>query len=261
MKIAVFWLFMLLLSSCIPLTATPAQTVVLVITTPTCTSPGTTQLLDVDSTSHLALYLPPCYDPQAAIPYPVLYLLPGHGGRAQDWDMVGLASYADPAIQSGEIRPLLIVMTDDFFGDISIDTIKGTLIPYIESRYPASRESRYRAIAGWSRGGAAAYLLAFQHPELFSSAGVFGNGLVSGQEDEVRAMLKTIPEDLKPRVFLNSGEDDTYMLQQARLLIPLLDEAGIEHAEIFGPGGHDGDTWLSNFPAYFRWLEAGWSGE
>jgi S-formylglutathione hydrolase FrmB len=71
-------------------------------------------------------------------------------------------------------------------------------------------------------------------------------------------MLAAIPADLKPRVFLSSGENDTYMLAHARMLLPLLDEAGIEHAEAFGPGGHDYPTWLGNFPAYFRWLEEGW---
>jgi enterochelin esterase family protein len=204
------------------------------------------------------VYLPPCYDPEALIPYPVLYLLPGRGGSARSWDLPGLVAQADPAILSGQVRPLLIVMTDEAFDYLSQATITEVLIPYIENNYPASGERRFRAVGGFSLGGYCAYLLAFQLPDLFSSAGVFGNGLVSGQEEQVRQMLAAIPEELKPRLFLNSGEQDTYMLQQARLLLPLLDEGGIAHTEVFGPGGHDSATWLGNFPAYFRWLEEGW---
>lgn len=102
------------------------------------------------------------------------------------------------------------------------------------------------------------YDITFQHPDLFASAGVFGNGLVTGREAQIEAWLKAIPPDMKPRLFLNSSESDTYMLQQAKALIPLLDKYGIENTEIFSPGGHSGEYWPSNFLTYFRWLEEDW---
>lgn len=258
MKKGIFFLSLLLLAACAPATAPPTPTTEPAAPTPACTTPGITGPLTVDTVGQIVLYLPPCFDPRAATPYPVLYLLPGQGGGPQDWDLSGLAYHADASIRSGEIRPLLIVMTDDTFEDITHETITGGLIPFIEAHYPVSRDRRDRAIAGGSLGGASAYLLAFERPDLFSSAGIFGNGLITGYEDETRAMLAALPPNLKPRVFLGSGEGDTYMLGQAQLLIPLLDEARIEHSQAFIPGGHDYFTWLSTFPAYFRWLEAGW---
>jgi hypothetical protein len=70
--------------------------------------------------------------------------------------------------------------------------------------------------------------------------------------------LKAIPADLKPRLFLNSGEQDTYMLQQAKALLPFLDKYGLQHTEIFNPGGHSSIYWLSNFPAFYHWLAEDW---
>ncbi len=63
---------------------------------------------------------------------------------------------------------------------------------------------------------------------------------------------------MEPRVFINVGENDTYMYGRAKVLIPILDEYGIAHTEIFSPGGHSGDYWVSNFAEYFRWLSLDW---
>jgi S-formylglutathione hydrolase FrmB len=101
-------------------------------------------------------------------------------------------------------------------------------------------------------------VLTFQHPDLFASAGVFGNGLTTGQEAQDEAWLQAIPANLKPHVFLNSGEQDTYMLQQAKALIPYLDKYNIQHTEIFSPGDHSYSYWVTNFPAYFHWLAEDW---
>ena len=48
------------------------------------------------------------------------------------------------------------------------------------------------------------------------------------------------------------------MLARAQVLITLLDEAEIEHVEIFNAGNHSYAYWLSNFPTYLRWLAQGW---
>ncbi len=48
------------------------------------------------------------------------------------------------------------------------------------------------------------------------------------------------------------------MLQQAKALLPYLDKYGIQHTEIFSPGGHSNSYWLTNFPAYFHWLAEDW---
>ncbi len=222
-----------------------------------CTQAGTVQILEVSGFGEIGLYLPPCYESQSK--YPVLYLLPGFGGTHMEWLDTGVAAVTDQSIQNGEIPPFLIVTTDDTYETIQAEDIVTALIPYIDSHYPTIPDRLHRAIAGGSLGGGSAYLLTFAHPDVFGSTGIFGNGLVAGREAEDEAALAAMPNNLKPRIFLNSGEQDTYMLQQAKALIPLLDKYGIEHAEIFSTGGHAGNYWLSNFPVFFRWLAEVWA--
>jgi enterochelin esterase family protein len=212
----------------------------------------------IGPSTEIDLYLPPCFDLDADGLYPVFYLLPGFGGSPSDWFDAGLASIADELVLAGEVPPFIIVTTDDSFDDLDATFIVQQIIPYIESHYHASPLRQHRAVAGGSLGGASAYHLAFKTPELFGSAGIFGNGAAVGEEDEIRSWLEEISETERPRIFLNSGEGDTYMLGRAQVLIDLLDEAEIEHTEIFNVGNHTYAYWLSNFPAYFRWLAQDW---
>jgi enterochelin esterase-like enzyme len=225
----------------------------------TCIKPGTVQALKLKAVGGIGVYLPPCYDPQASRLYPVLYLLPGFGGTSTQWFDYGLATLTDKLILGNEIPAFMIVTTDNTYDHLKPDQIVTTLIPYIESHYRAGTARRLRSIAGGSLGGATAYLLTFQHPALFSSAGVFGNGLTIGQEAQDEVWLQAIPPSLKPRIFLNSGEQDPYMLQQAKALIPYLDKYKLPHTEVFTPGNHSNAYWLTNFPQFFRWLAQDWN--
>ncbi|HTX92582.1 MAG TPA: alpha/beta hydrolase-fold protein [Anaerolineales bacterium] len=254
--VTALWLAAFLAAGCAaapaakPPTPTPAAS--------SCGLPGTVQAAELNIIGQIGVYLPPCYDPSPARSYPVLYLLPGFGGDYHEWLVAGVATLADRSISERVIPPFIIVTTDDTYEGVDQNQIIPVLLPYAESHFHASPEREYRAIAGGSLGGATAYVLTFQHPDVFSSAGVFGNGLTTGQEAELEGWLKSIPPRLKPRVFINSGEQDTFMLAQAKALIPFLDKYGIEHSEIFSSGGHDDNYWLSNFPAYFHWLAEGW---
>ena len=243
-----------LLAGCAPTRQVPTFT-----STPfSCVEPGTVQSLKVTGFGDIDQYLPPCYDFNAAVLYPVLYLLPGFGGTHREWLDIGIAPLTDKSIRNGDIPPFLIVTTDNTYDAIQQEDIITTLLPYIETHYQVSPDRIHRAIAGGSLGGASAYLLTFQHPDLFANAGIFGNGLITGQEAQDAIWLSAIPEELKPRIFLNSGEQDTFMIQQAKLLIPILDQYKIEHMEIFSAGGHDGRYWLTNFPAFYQWLSEDW---
>jgi len=228
------------------------------IAKPVCNSAGTTQIITVAPQVQIVLYLPPCFDPQSKYPYPVLYLLPGFSGTGHDWFDTGVDKLADAAILNGDIAPFLIVGTPDTFDDLDARVVYETILPYLESHYPAARDRRFRAAAGGSYGGAAAYHLALKHPELFSSAGIFGNGAALGEEDAIRAWLAATPKNILPRVFINVGESDTYMLQRAQTLVPILEAGGITPVDFFSPGGHNYAYWLINFPAFFHFLAQDW---
>jgi enterochelin esterase-like enzyme len=132
------------------------------------------------------------------------------------------------------------------------------LIPVVESNYPILADRRYRAVAGGSLGGIAAYRLVFQHPDTFSSAGIFGAGAISGEEKQIQAWLAFIDDRRGIRVFMDTGDEDIFMLERAQVMKSILDEAGIENQLHVGEGGHGYNYWISNFEIYLQWLAKDW---
>jgi enterochelin esterase-like enzyme len=223
-----------------------------------CSTPGTVQRAAVDDEAEIRLYLPPCYGEQPDRMYPVIYMLPGYGGTNDDFFAAGLARTADELILGAESPPFLIVAAPDPFPDLDAAIVMEKILPFVEEQYQVLPERACRAAAGGSFGGAAAYHLAFRHFDLFGAAGIFGNGTAAGEEEAIRGWLAAIPAGQKPRVFINVGESDTYMLERAKALLPLLDQAGILHAELFSPGNHSYDYWAENFAAFVRFISADW---
>jgi enterochelin esterase-like enzyme len=161
-------------------------------------------------------------------------------------------------ILSGEVPPFLIVATENTDADPMAETIFNELIPAVERQYPLLDDRRYRAVAGGSLGGIAAYRLAFQHPDTFSSAGIFGAGAISGEEKRIDEWLAAMTAANRTRVFMDTGDEDTFMLDRARVMKSILDEAGVQNQLHVGHGGHNYDYWVSNFAMYLRWLTKDW---
>lgn len=204
------------------------------------------------------VYLPPCYSAESDTRYPVLYLIPGRTSSPDTWFAAGLAEVVDRLIVSREIPPLIIVTTENIDADPMGETIYNELIPAIEVAYPIVDDRRYRAVAGGSLGGIAAYRLAFPYPDTFSSAGIFGAGAISGEEKQIGEWLSSMTDANRTRVFMDTGDEDVLMLDRARVMKSILDEAGIENELHVGHGGHNYAYWVSNFEMYLRWLTKDW---
>jgi len=188
----------------------------------------------------------------------VLYLVPGRSSAPDTWFAPGLAEIVDNLIFSGEISPFIIVTTENTDFDPMAETIYKELIPFVESQYPIMDERRYRAVAGGSLGGIAAYRLAFQYPDTFSSAGIFGAGAISGEEKQIDAWLSAMTDANRTRVFMDTGDEDIFMLDRAEVMKSILDEAGIENQLHVGHGGHNYAYWVSNFEMYLKWMTKDW---
>jgi enterochelin esterase-like enzyme len=204
------------------------------------------------------VYLPPCFSAEAKGRYPVLYLVPGRSSSPDTWFAAALANVVDGLILTKEIPPFIIVTTENTDSDSMAETIYNELIPLVESQYPIVDDRRYRAAAGGSLGGIAAYRLAFQYPDTFSSAGIFGAGAISGEEARINDWLSAMTDANRPRVFMDTGDEDIFMLERARVMQAILDEAGIENELYVGHGGHNYAYWVSHFEMYLKWLTKDW---
>ena len=76
---------------------------------------------------------------------------------------------------------MIVVATENIDNDPLAETIYNELMPLVEIQYSTMNDRQYRAVPGGSLGGVAAYRLAFQHPDTFSRAGIFGAGAISGE--------------------------------------------------------------------------------
>ncbi len=240
-----------------------------------------------------AIYLPPNYD-SSELNYPVLYLLHGGGGNQTDWIKQGdLAHIVDEAINKGKVAPMIIVMPDagtirngypnDIRGDWSFeDYFFSELMPFVENKYRIKREKRFRAIAGLSIGGEAAFWYANHHPELFSSACPLSSSFEVENFEDVRAYLVEITKDINipeeklkeafqtynvfqilesktkeqlesVRWYFDCGDDD-FLYEGNSLVHIALRKKNVKHEFRIRDGEHNWQYWRESLPEVLRFV-------
>ena len=150
---------------------------------------------------HALLYLPPGYDSQAKMRYPVLYLQHGGGEDETGWIKQGHANFIlDNLIANGTSKPMIVAMAYGYarraghvdpdltgkpFGSPEMmkamqemsqafeDDLTQALIPYIDSNFRTVADRDHRAMAGLSMGGMQTFQVTFDHLDLFSYIGGF----------------------------------------------------------------------------------------
>jgi enterochelin esterase family protein len=243
----------------------PAESPTAIIPAPTpfaCDTPGAVNDQSIPTSQGIdysyKIYLPPCYESDGSILYPILYLVPGRGGGPSAWFTAGAAEIADELILSRQVAPFIIVTTQNTDNDMHAATITNELVPFVESNYPLSPERRHHEVAGGSLGGIAAYRIGFAHPDQFSSVGMFGSGAIHGEEGQIRSWLQSMTPENRPLVFLNSGWDDPLMVDRAYVMLELLDEYDTPHVHVFTEGDHSYGYWIKYLPDYIQWASQDW---
>ena len=228
-----------------------------------CTTPGVIFSSEIEEASRgypyrFSIYLPPCYDSEADPGYPVIYLVPGGGGGVDDWFNAGVNEIADQLILMEEVPPFILVAGETTSSDTNATGIFNDLLPHIDRNFNSLQDRSYRAVAGGSLGGIAAYRLTLKYPDVFASAGLFGSGIIYGENDQVKTWLRATNSNNQPRFFINVGEQDPLSIEQAQVFLNILDEHKISYEYIVGEGDHSYAYWVTNFDTFFRWVSKDW---
>ena len=241
-----------------------------------------------------AIYLPPDYE-LSQRSYPVLYLLHGAGDDQTGWVQFGeVLTIADKAILAGKATPMIIVMPDantgqrGYFNDLSgnwryEDFFFQELMPYVEKKYRAKTDKRYRAVAGLSMGGGGTLMYAMHHPELFSSACPLSAsvGPLSLEEAKARfnrdkqpvtdpditayfnrhsalALVNAMPDAQKKAVrwYIDCGDDD-FLYEGNSLLHIAMRKNEIPQEVRVREGGHTWTYWRTALPQVLEFVSMG----
>jgi predicted alpha/beta superfamily hydrolase len=131
------------------------------------------------------VWLPEDYETNKSKKYPVLYMHDGQNiidpatsSFGTDWQ---LDETADSLIRANAIESIIIVgiyntsdRSDEYIpgekGTAYMDFVVNTVKPFIDKQYRTKPGRKHTAIGGSSAGGIMAFMLAWEHPEVFSKA-------------------------------------------------------------------------------------------
>jgi len=227
----------------------------------------------------LHVYTPPGYESGKG-KYPVFYLLHGAGDSDEAWTSVGRAGFIlDNLIAAGKAKPMVVVMpaghtrasgfggragastnaaparplVDEFTQDFEND-----ILPYVEKNYRVRTDSRSRAIAGLSMGGAQSLNIAIRNLDKFGYVGVYSSG-VFGITGGGRGGTSTAPtgpsweeqhketlDNAKLKkglklLWLATGKDD-FLIETSRATVAMFKKHGFNPVFNETAGGH---TWIN----------------
>ncbi len=211
------------------------------------------------------VYTPPCYSEMTELRYPVLYLLHGQTYSQDQWVRLGVPQVADGLIHSGQSVPFMIVFPDDYYwnavpGAGFGDRLILDIIPYMDNNYRTLADREHRSLGGLSRGGGWTVQLGFEHPELFGALGLHSPGVFKDNAPYVERILKDMPEEIRPKLWLDVGDADRE-LKSIRDFEETLTRGNYFHEYHFYSGDHSEDYWGRHVEEYLRWYVQAWQAE
>jgi putative tributyrin esterase len=218
--------------------------------------------------------------------YPVVYLL--HGG-GQDHT----AFATRPWFGAQASRGIIIVTPnagESWYVNSVVDPkakfedfVVKDLVSYIDANYRTIASRQGRAVAGVSMGGWGAMLLGLKHHPVFGSVGAMSApylisrqspnmdmtvreqqtfGIPGSPERLARdpvSILATIPLESVPTLYLASGNQDIFVIDNRRFVERLTErKIPYEYREV-SPRGHSWDLWDDQLVNFIEMLSRTWS--
>jgi predicted alpha/beta superfamily hydrolase len=235
----------------------------------------------------IIVYLPPGYEEQRRKRYPVLYMHDGQnifdgatsfipGG---EWR---LDETAQSLIQSGEIKPLIIVGVyntgkerideytptqdaevkqggrADLYGRLLVEELK----PFIDSQYRTLRGPEHTGLGGSSLGALVSLYLGMKYPRVFGQLAIVSPSVWWDKRSMVRD-VQALARKTRTRIWLDigtkEGRNPTNTVNDARALRDALlakgwkENADLKYFEAEG-AEHNEKAWAERAPTMLRFL-------
>jgi len=202
-------------------------------------------------------YLPPCYEAEPGVHYPLLILLHAAERNAQQWRSLGIAETADRMIASGAVPPLIIVMPNSPLDNASDAFILADLLPALDTHYALNESRAQRAIGGLSLGAAQALRVEMQRPDLFGALGLHSLTPVEVDQAHLPGWLTAMPAGLKPQVYVDIGDKDAQR-DAVQAIAGQLSASGLEVTWQLNSGAHADSYWRAHLAEYLSWYSGEW---
>lgn len=203
----------------------------------------------LNTTRQLLIYTPLGYDPNGKTKYPVLYLIHGGSDTEETWTKVGRANLiADNLIAQGKAKPMIIVMPygnvrpspmPDFTKDVVND-----VIPFVEANYQVQKESKGRAVAGFSVGGGQTLNIGLTNTDKF--AYVCSYAPFTATEEFKKNFTDWSPNaeamNKQLKLFTISVGTEDFLYESVKQNIAMFQEKKIKLEPLIVSGGH---TWMN----------------
>ncbi|MCO6473572.1 MAG: alpha/beta hydrolase-fold protein [Melioribacteraceae bacterium] len=168
----------------------------------------------------IIVWLPPGYFDKSARRYPVLYMHDGQNivdpntsSFGIDWQ---IDETADSLIRSQEIEPFILIginnTADRFFdyspgekGKAYMKLIIEKIKPFIDSNYKTLHCRENTAVGGSSMGGLISFMIAWEHPEVFSKAICMSPAFKFNQVDYVKEVKSYNGEKKDIVLYIDNG--------------------------------------------------------
>lgn len=201
------------------------------------------------TTRPLLVYTPPGFEHNGKKKYPVLYLIHGGSDTEETWTKVGRANLiADNLIAQGKAKPMIIVMP---YGnvrpkpmpDFTLDVVND-IVPYVEANYPVLKDSKNRAVAGFSVGGGQTLNIGLTNPDKF--AYICSYAPYTGTDEFKKNFSNWNPNaaamNKQLKLFTISVGTEDFLYESVQQNIAMFQEKKLKLETLIVPGGH---TWMN----------------
>ncbi|MBG6233869.1 enterochelin esterase family protein [Pedobacter sp. CAN_A7] len=203
----------------------------------------------LDTLRRVLVYTPPGFNPAGKIKYPVLYLIHGGSDTEETWTKVGRANLiADNLIAAGKATPMIIVMPygnvrPKEMADFTKDVLNN-VVPFIEANYPVIKDSKSRAIAGFSVGGGQTLNIGLTNTDIFAYVASYAP--YTATEEFKKNFSSWSPDakllNNKLKLFTISVGTDDFLYESVKQNIAMFTEKGLLLKTYIVPGGH---SWMN----------------